>query len=213
MGCYVERWHCRSDRGSPVGLADRLRARTAGVEEPTVSVLCRAYCVMAGLFLPDTKPCLVQVVPCSISQGHAGSGVVSKVLDCTADGQRNSSQAVQPSLTTAKLADQPNCEQARPSICYVLHRAHDEVHEAKLSAAHLESMSLAVRLHLGSQPMVSVSHRMLWCSSLATRLTAFMNRFRKEWKPPQCAILKSPCSRQPPQHCLWYANRWNLTGR
>ena len=48
--------------------------------------------------------------------------------------------------------------------------------------------------HLGSQPMVSVSHRMWWCSSLATRLTALMNRFRKEWKPPQCAILKSPCT-------------------
>ena len=36
--------------------------------------------------------------------------------------------------------------------------------------------------------------RMRWPSSLATRLTALISVLKKEWNPPQCAMMKSPCT-------------------
>jgi len=51
-------------------------ARTADVEEPTSSVICGAYWIMAGLSVFDDKRLFVQVVHRSITQGHAAIGVV-----------------------------------------------------------------------------------------------------------------------------------------
>lgn len=36
--------------------------------------------------------------------------------------------------------------------------------------------------------------RIRWPSSLATRLTALISVLKKEWNPPQCAMMKSPCT-------------------
>ena len=47
-------------------------------------------------------------------------------------------------------------------------------------------------LKLGSHPIVSLSQRMLWCSSFARTLKAVMRRSRLEWKPPQWAMRRSP---------------------
>jgi len=71
-------------------------------------------------------------------------------------------------------------------------------------------------------PQKSNPHqRMRWPSSLATRLTALMRVLKKEWKPPQCAIMKSPCGfmqithpatfimcvfMMPPTHALRFAS-------
>ena len=56
-----------------------------------MSVICSAYWVMAGLsvFALSISPSFVWVVNSSTTQGHAGIGGVSKVLDCPDDGRNN----------------------------------------------------------------------------------------------------------------------------
>ena len=76
-----------------------------------------------------------------------------------------------------------------------------------MAVSKVRCSAAGMLLRLGSHPMVSLSQRMLWCSSLAKTLKAVMRRSRLEWKPPQWAMRRSPCSVQKPYAWITLAAR------